>query len=132
MLRITDDIAIHVGCNRMIILYFNCIVCTIHLYSGFNFGMCNHIGVCMHNMYSYAFGCAFKGYCNWFTVCCYWSVAADDSDVPLLTVAHYKQYGAEVVTQAVADWLISTNLNPVLLKSIQRYIEGIEKELSQG
>ena len=56
----------------------------------------------------------------------------DKGDIEMLTVAHLKDHKSEVVNQTVADWLVSGNINPVILESVHRYKEGIEKHLTEG
>jgi hypothetical protein len=55
----------------------------------------------------------------------------DKGDIEMLTVAHLKDHKSEVVNQTVADWLVSGNINPIILESVHCYKEGIEKHLTE-
>ena len=51
---------------------------------------------------------------------------------PPLTVAHCKQSGMEVVSQALASWAVSKRANPCLLEIMDSYKQDIETQLTQG
>ena len=55
---------------------------------------------------------------------------AESQVTPPLTVAHCKQSGMEVVSQAVASWAVSKRANPCLLEIMDSYKQDIEKQLT--
>ena len=53
-------------------------------------------------------------------------------EAPLLTVAHCKQSGMEVVSHTVASWAVGKGANPCFLEIMDSYKEDVEKQLTQG